>query len=797
MKSSPNISSFNAGEWSPSLAGRSDLAKYANSCKLLQNFIPRIQGPITRRGGSHYAASVKTAGNRGWLVRFEYSATQAWVLEFGDFFVRFFTNHGQVTQVGSAWSNAIAYDIGDLVSRLGVNYYCILAHTNQQPPNATYWYPLTGDLYEVPSPYALADLTNADGTFALKVVQSGDVLYIANQKRIYQPRKLTRYHDTNWQFETYDPNQGPFLELNTTATTIYASGVSGSVTLTASAALFAATDIGRLVRLEVLNLLVVPWESGKPVTTGDLYRSDGKIYRATTTTTTGTVPPVHEHGTARDGVAGVTWQYEDSSYGVCRITAFTSSTVVTASVITDTASGLRQLPFYVVSATYPTTRWNLGAWSATTEYPATVTFFRNRLWWGGRQRLWGSVPNDFENMAGDFFGETGFDNAIWWQLQSEDVNDILWLAGDDRLIIGTPGGEFVGGEITNTDPLGPANFKTVRTSKRRSRAVQPVAVGDALCFVQRAGRRLLSMAYKIEADRFLASDLAVLAERMTRRGIIDMAYQSEAFSIIWCVLAGGSLVGFTYEQEQDVSGWHRHPIGGNAIVESVVSIPAPDGLSDELWMICRRTINGATVRYVEYMSRPWEGADNDGSAGDDQEDAFYVDSGLTYEGVPADVMSGLEHLEGETVQILADGAVHPALVVSSGQVTLSAEASVVHIGLACPARMVSNDLEAGGSAGTSQGKASRIYRAAVRFVDTLGGKIGMPAEDLSDASTLDEIHFRMPAHAMDEAPPIFTGVVDVVFPGDWERERRVEVLADQPLPMTVAAIMPRLHANDR
>jgi hypothetical protein len=755
MKASPLISSFNSGELSPLMAGRSDIAKYASGCALLQNFIPRVQGPITRRAGSHFAAELKDSTDRCWLVRFEFSATQAWVLEFGDLYVRFYTNRGQVESAPST-------------------------------------------PYEIVSPYAIADLTNADGTFALKIVQSGDVLYIANQKRTYAPRKLTRLGATNWVFSEYQPAQGPLLEMNGGATTIYASGSTGSVTLTASAALFAASDVGRLVRIAVQNQLAKPWETDKAYSINDLVRYDGKTYKALNAKDSGTFPPIHEQGTAFDGQDGVQWEYQDSGYGMARITAFTSSTQVTASVVTDTPTGLKQLPADVVGSGNATKRWNLGAWSATTEYPASVTFWRDRLWWAGRQRIWGSVPNDFENMAGDFFGQTTLDCAVWAQLQAEDVNEVLWLAGDTTLVIGTPGGEFVGREITTTDALGPSNFKIERHGKRRCRAVQPLAIGQTLCFVQRAGRRLMSMAYRLENDRFSSTDLAVLSDRMTRDGIIDMAWQAEQFSVIWCALSTGKLIGFTYDQDQDVTGWHRQPLGGSGIVESVVTIPSPDGLGEDLWLIVRRTINGSTKRYVEWIGRPWEGPDTDGSGGDAQEDAFYVDSGLTYDGVPNDVMSGLGHLEGQTVQILADGAAHPDRVVASGSVTLNAEYSVVHIGLACPARMISNDLEAGGSAGTSLGKAAKIYRVAVRFLDTLGGFVGKPSETFAyDPTTLEEIDFRVPNDPMNQAPPIQSGVRDVTFPGDWDREKRVEAVQIQPLPMTIVSMAPRLHANDR
>lgn len=746
MKVAPIITALNAGELSPALDGRTDLSKYQAGCKLLENFIPLVQGPAERRAGFRYVKPVKTAGSRVWLLRFEFSATIAYVLEFGDLYVRFYTERGQLLSGGVP--------------------------------------------YEIVSPYSLANLTNDDGTCALKVVQSGDVLYIANQKRTIAPQKLTRLATTSWAFSEYQPDQGPFLETNTGTTTIYASGSTGSVTLTASAATFASTDVGRLVRLQVQNLDVKPWETGKSYSTNDLVRYGGKTFKALNTATSGTSPPIHDSGNAYDGIAGVQWAYQDAGYGVARITAFSSSTSVTADVIVDATNGLNQLPANVVGSGNASTRWALGAWSGTTEYPGTVAFFRNRLIWAGRQRLWASVPNDFENMAGDFFGVTRADSAIWTQVQAEDVNDVLWLVGAQRLMIGTGGGEFYLSELTTTDPLGPANYKIERISKQRVRAVQPLAVGTSLLYVQRAGRKLLGIDYTVESDNFVSSDLAVLANRITRGGIVDMAFQSEPWSVVWCVLSNGRLLGFTYDRQQEVTGWHRHPVGGDGFVESVAVVPSPDGSREDLWIVVRRTINGSTVRYVEFLEAPWEGPDEDGTNGDDQADAFYVDSGLTYDGAATTSITGLSHLEGETVQILADGATQPDKTVTGGAITLSRAASVVQVGLQASARLVTMRLEAGSGDGTSQGKTKRVHRAVVRFGDTLGGAVGQYG------GTVDDISTRSPSTPMGEPEPIFSGDVDVDFPGDYETDCRIEIRQDQPLPMTVVAIMPRLRTYD-
>lgn len=740
-RSSPIINALNGGELSPNIDGRTDLAKYFSGCKRLENMLMTVQGPGVRRGGTRYVAAVKNSSDRTWLIKFEFSATQCFHLEFGDGYVRFYTNHGVLL-------------------------------SGMSP-------------YEIVSPYALADLTLPDGSCALAVVQSGDVLYIANAYRTYKPQTLTRVANTNWVFADYAPSNGPFLPQNSGATTLIASAASGSVTLTASASTFASTDVGRLVRLDVLDLDTKPWETNKSYSIGDLVRYDGKTYKALNAVTSGTSPPVHERGKAYDGKAGVQWEYQNPGYGVLRITAYTSATQVTASVLTDSFNGLNVLPTEVTSTA--TTRWQLGEWSDTTGYPGAVAFFRNRLFWAGGTRLWGSVPDDYSNMAPDFFGEVTADAAITRTVAGQDVNDITFLVGADKLVIGTGGGEFVAGEITTSEPMGPANFSVLPQSSKRGRSVRPQVIGTSVVYVQRAGRKLLSMNYSFDIDRFSSADLVVLADRVTRSGIVDMAFQGEPYSILWCVRSDGKLLAFTYDQEQQVTGWARHPIGGDGIVESVSVGPTPDGAREELWMIVRRTINGATVRYVEYLERPWEGEDEDGTAGDAPEDMFYVDSGLTYDGAATTSITGLDHLEGETVQILADGARQPDQTVNGGAITLTRAASVVHAGLQFVSRVVPMRFEAGGTDGTAQGKIKRVHEVIVRLLDTIGGSCGRYG------GTLDDLSERQPATAMGSPPAAYSGDRRINFGGDYDRDALLEIVQDAPLPMTIVAIMPQMR----
>lgn len=770
-KASPIQANFNAGEFAPSLEGRIDFPKYNNGCKRLENFIPMIQGPARRRSGTRFVREVKDSSDRTWLIRFEFAETDSYILEFGDQYIRFYTNDGIVLDNGS--------------------------------------------VYEISTPYTASDLTTSIGTLRLRMVQSADVIYIVHPD--YPPKKLSRFGPTNWTLTDIDFKGGPFLDIDPDETTeVYASGNTGTVTLTASSGIFASTDVGSLILLEEEDLSAIkPWASGQELSTsssgssgsnvfGTLRRSEGKTYTCVTSDSapasdppsvirTGGDRPVHTSGVASDGDGepkqpddsdptvyreGVEWEFLDPGYGWARITGFTSSTQVTAEVVS-------RMPNGVVGSGNKTTRWAFSRWSATRGYPSHVAFFRERLTFATGQILNFSVAGDFENFAArNPSGEIAPDQAITIEIASDTVNDVQWMVPSDGLLIGTAGGEFVCSELTTDEVFGPGNVKIAEQSQYGSRSVIPVRVGTAVLFVQRAGRKLRELQYEFANDRFASTDLTVLSEHITESGITDLVFQQEPHSIIWACKADGELIGFTFNRNQDVLGWHRHPLGGDAVVECLEVIPSPQGTQDDLWMIVRRTINGQTKRYIERL-------EEDFIESTDIEDAFFVDSGLTYNGTPTSTLSGLDHLEGEEVAVLADGSAHPRTTVDSGSVTLQREASVVHVGLPYESLLQTMRIEAGAQDGTAQGKTKRITKAVFRFLSTVGAKAG-DAEN-----NLDEIQFRRPSDPMDQAIQPFTGDKLVEWPGSYDFDGYLIVKQDQPLPMTVLAIMPQVLTQDR
>jgi hypothetical protein len=187
--------SFGGGEVSPEMYGRIDDVRFQTGAATMRNFIALPQGPAENRPGFAFVREVKDSTKRTRLLPFTFSTTQTLVLELGAGYFRF---HTQGATLGpgtpAAYNGATAYAVGALVSSGGVNYYCIAATTGNAPPNATYWYALPAGIYEIPNPYAEADL------FDIHYVQSADVLTLVHPN--YAPRELRRLGATTWTLTT-------------------------------------------------------------------------------------------------------------------------------------------------------------------------------------------------------------------------------------------------------------------------------------------------------------------------------------------------------------------------------------------------------------------------------------------------------------------------------------------------------------------------------------------------------------------------------------------------------------------
>lgn len=813
VRASPIISALNAGEWSPLLNGRVDIEGYSASAYKLENFMPTVQGPIIRRAGTRFVRAVKDSTDRTWLVPFVRSRQTAYVIEFGESYCRFYyqrspvltgtttaitgitaANPPVVTSAGHGYSNGDEVFITGVAGMTEVNnrwfvvanktastYELTTIHGDNVDGSAYTAYSSGGTAdtpYEIASPYSAAGLATTDGEFNLDVVQTGDVLYIADRSGTLAPRKLSRTSATSWAFSTLTPNDGPWLDTNATTTTMYVSAATGTITITASASVFSANDVGSLIRIDQETLTSsTPWKASTAYTTGDYVRSEGKEYVAASTATSGTTIPSHTSGTVSDG--GVNWTYVSPGYGIARITA-QGGTTATATVLTT-------FPQTIVGSGNATTLWRKGAWSGANGYPTCVTFFRERLCWGQGQRIDTSVTASFESMAVDYFGEILPESAISVTVQSSEANDITSLTEGTVMIVNTIGAEFVLDAPASSEPFGPNNVRVSRQTTYGSRPVRSVRIGPSVLFLQASGRRVRSMQYTFDVDSFTAPDMTVRAEHIARPSITAMVRQEEPYQTIWCVRSDGEVLSFAFDQSQQVRAWARHILGGtDTVVEHVAVIPSTDGERDDVWCVVSRTINGATRRYIEYIQSEF-------LSGDDQEDSTYGDASLTYDGSATTVLYGFDHLEGETVGVMSDGASHPDVTVSNGEVTVTSSASVIQVGLRYASKYASNTIEAGAKEGTAQAKIKRIIDCAFRVIDTLGGSAGPSETNLDE---IRDLNYRAPATLMGQPSPLFTGDALVPWPGGYETDGRIWYVNDSMFPATISAIMPQVDVEE-
>lgn len=749
-KDTPIQNTFDGGLLSPMLAGRTDLAKYFNGCAVLENFLPSVQGPLVRRGGTQFIFGVKDHAARCWLVRFQVSERVAYMLEIGPGYIRFYTNRGLLVADGAP--------------------------------------------VEVQTPYTAEDLTSEDGTCGIRVVQSADTMYIFHRR--HQPRKLLRRAADEFVLERATFSEGPFDDVNTDkAAVVTADAETGAVTLTASSDIFEPGHVGTLFFIESADLAAVkPWAVHKRVNVDFRRRVDARVYLCTATgageaAVSGNVTPVHTSGRAWDGDGidiaddqlgpiGVEWEFLHAGYGIVQIESRIDARTVSGTIIKRLPEDLK---------TGGSSKWAFSLFSDVNGWPEHGAFWRQRLvLMSGRTGAM-SVTADFENFAAKTEGgEQETDSAIVFRLNARQINRAVWLVESDDLMIGTDGDEWIVGPIQSNQAVGPANIRAERRTAYGSRSIQPVEVGSRVLFIQTSGRKLRDYEFSYDTNNFASSDTTKLAANILQSGAVDMAYQQEPDSVIWIARADGLLVGCTYDQEagrSDVYAWHPHPML-NGHVEAVESMPAPDGAADDLWLLVRREVNGTVVRYVEILRAPL-------AHEADQAEAFYVDSGLTYRGPETDELSGLDHLEGQAIDILTDGAAHPRRTVTGGRVSLQFPAQVAHAGLPTTCAMATMSIEAGASAGTAQGKIKRITNVIVRMLRSLGGNMG-PSRDKTNT-----LNFRRPSQQMGKAPPLYTGDSDPMpWPGGYERGAQIWYTNDQPLPVTLIALMPVVSTSE-
>jgi hypothetical protein len=538
---------------------------------------------------------------------------------------------------------------------------CVTLYRTEQ--SATYIAALyTTSTHEIASPYAAEDV------FGIQYVQSADVMYLVHPD--YPPYKLSRYGHDYWTLEEIGFLRGPFLEENITSTTITPSATTGSITLESSAPIFDANHVGAL--WQVTHTIESNRVSGTFSANGNSSSLTVQLGRKTdffthgTWTGTATLQVSYDSGTnwediytaaiAADGNIELhhNEEIDDAIYrvtmtnyssgkckynlvartynldGVVEIVDFTDPCNVTADVNEE------------LGDTTATKRWAEGAWSSHRGYPQAISFFEQRLMFAGTRyrpiTIWGSKSGpggDYENMLAG----TLEDDAIIYTLSTAEQNPIQWLCDQNKLLVGTAGGEYTIGASSDDEALSPTNVSVRRHDSCGSQQIQPVRVNNVLLFLQRGARKLLELVYSWESDSFVTSEISILAEHITDSTIVDIAIQKRPNWTLWCVRDDGNMAAVTYERRHEVVGWHLHTTDGD--YESVAVIPGAE--EDEIWVVVKREIDGNDLRYIEYF-KPWDW-------GDEQSDVFFVDSGLTYDGGDAVNISGITQADPAVVTV--------------------------------------------------------------------------------------------------------------------------------------------------
>ena len=846
------LTNFTGGELSPRLDGRTDLTKYSSGCSTLENLVVYPHGSAARRPGSTFIAEVADSDNKTRLIPFEFSTTQTYMLEFSNLKMRVYKDKGAVlegdktisgiTQANPAVVTATShgYSNGDEVLISGVSgmtevngkRFLVADKTTNTfelqdkdgvDINSTGFTAyssggVSNKVFELTTPYTTAQL------FDLKFAQSADVMYITHPA--HEVEKLSRTGHTSWTLTDVDFTKGPMQDANTTGTTLNpgATAVGTGVSLAASATTginggsgFQSTDVGRFVFLhegyakitgvtdttnatiEILTTLsastaTASWQLGAfSDTTGHpscVTFFEQRLVFAGTTDQPQTIffsksgdyenMDANIGGTVADDDAII---YTIASNQVNAIRFMTA----TRTLIIGTAGGEFTVSGGSVdTAITPTNilikkQSNHGAANVDAIAVGNATLFLQRAKRKIRELAYnfdvdGYIAPDMTILA-EHISEGGLTQIAYQQ----EPNQIVYATRNDGELVGLTyqreqqvtawhrhifGGRFGNATITVTD------FANIADG---TRIVLTKADGTTTTFTS-ATSATSGKFHTTSSNNQTATNLKTLIDA-------DSDFTATVSSNVVTITETSPLsTGFLTITSLDDATRLTKTDEGKAVCESVAVIPTDD-TEYEVYVIVKRTINGATRRFVEVLNVfDFDQTDNTSFN--------FLDSALSYSGSAVSTISGLDHLEGQTVSILADGATHPDKTVSSGSVTLDRSALNVKVGLAYTSLLQTMRLNAGSQNGTSQGKTKRIYDITVRMFETIGVEVG---PNLSD---MERIPFRSSADLMDEGIPPFTGDKEVEFRGNYETDGFIFVRQTQPLPFTILSLYPRLTTND-
>ncbi len=617
---------------------------------------------------------------------------------------------------------------------------------------------------ELTMPYTSVPGGETEEVLALDHAQSQDTLYVTHKNHF--PRKIVRTSHTNWTLNPLATTDGPWLPLNIEANdadmtdgqriivgTTYTIAFDNTLGINEDTG-FTGGDVGRQIRLQV-NDANPPYED--PI---EYWGELASVINATS----GTVTVRGFAGQANKNGLEITEDY--------------------------TAAG---------DIENTNTFWRLGAWHGTGNYPAYCTFWNGKLAFSRSdqwpQTTWASKSGSFENFAPtEQDGTITAANGMTLTINASQSNEVLWSAEFRKtLYLGTSSA------VRALEPENPnavltgANVTQNAKSEYGCAPVFPIQIGNVLLYAGLLGEELREVSYSLSEDSEAAPDISVISDHLYSSGLVNMAYAQRPNSIGWCTRGDGQMVAVTHEREQQMLAQSRHKIAGDfqgsghGVVEWVTTIPGAD--FTEVWMIVKRTINGATRRYIEMFEE-----DFDTTRGHSITDGRFLDSCITYTGAPVNAITGVDHLEGETVGIVADGVYLETAVVTGGGVTLprNIEASVICVGLLYEARLRTMPYAGSGPRGTSFGQNQIVHAALVGIRDTVNLEVGTETEGRETLYPL--LKERVSGELFDQ-PVLHDGVHTVDVSDAWQNAGQINVVSRTPYPASVLSIGPGIDAG--
>lgn len=774
------LRSFAGGEVSPLLHGRVDLQPYQTGLALCRNFVTLPQGPAKFRPGTRFLQYAADAEAR--LVPFVYSDDQAYIVEFaGNGKLRLHTVEGTlldddadepIVSISNANPAVIAlaegaradgddvyldvegmpevsgrwYRLAYVSTSDGNDHFHLTTPTNPAGIDATGYGAFVSGTASSP---ILLDHPYSDETLrTLRYAQSADVLTVVSREHpVYA---LRRTGPNEWAFE--EETFGPIVEAPTTKLTATKEGSGGNE------------------RDEVYTYTKVAIMEGDAES---FAAPESDAVKIDLTVAGNYVKLTPSEGEAPEGYR---WNFYKKLNGLWGYIGQSPHTFEDRNIVPD------------LSIAPP--EYGDDEFGEEGDRPGTVSYHQQRKVFAGTinrpQTIWMTRNGTERDMT--FTVPARDDNALAFGIASRELQTIEHVVPLRQLLVLTASGVW---KIVpqNNDVLTPSSISADLVAYEGASPVQPITVGASVLYGFARGGRIGEVKYADSANDFTVSDVCLLAPHLfDGYAITDMAMMETPARLLWALRSDGRLLSMTYQPEQQVLAWHQHDLGGEVRSICVVPNVSNAALSEDVLVAFVRRKNGdMTYHTLEllhgfgdypavHQRTYWDDETNLAEAL-----AVHVDSALVYDGEPVDRLIGLHHLEGRTVSIVADGAVHPPLVVQNGEVTLEAEASRIVIGLPYTGRLQTLPLSIEGADAEGQGTLRSVSRVHMRVLQSSGIYVGPDFANMSEVKARTDEPYGV-------APRWKTGQIEQVIDPVWSHEGAVCIEQRDPMPLALLSM---------